>query len=145
MPPAGTHNALTDVPGGLAGHETVLAEPGIRTGVTASVPHAGNLFEDRVPPGVVVSNGFGKFAGLTQVQELGELETPGPLTSPLSVAPVVQHVAGRQPLHSWGSHPEHARTGGSGALHGQTRGTQPPGAVRPVQHPGAAVPGPPAQ
>lgn len=88
--PPGPLNALTDVSGVLVGHETLLAEPGIRTGVTAILPHAGNMFEDRVPAGVAIGNGFGKFAGLSQVQELGELETPILLTNTLSVAPVMQ-------------------------------------------------------
>ncbi|GGO26246.1 P1 family peptidase [Deinococcus humi] len=88
--PPGPHNAITDVAGVLVGHETLIADPMVRTGVTAIVPHSGNLFEDRVPAGVAIGNGFGKFAGLTQVQELGELETPVLLTNTLSVAPVMQ-------------------------------------------------------
>lgn len=90
--PTGPHNAVTDVPGVLVGHETLWAEPGLRTGVTAILPHPGNVFEDRVPAGVVVGNGYGKFVGLTQVQELGELETPVLLTNTLSVPPVMQAV-----------------------------------------------------
>ncbi|GAA5533330.1 P1 family peptidase [Deinococcus aluminii] len=88
--PSGPHNAITDVPDVRVGHETVIIDPNIRTGVTAILPHPGNLFEERVPAGVAVGNGFGKFVGLTQVQELGELETPVLLTNTLSVAPVMQ-------------------------------------------------------
>lgn len=88
--PPGPLNAITDVPDVLVGQETVVADPHVRTGMTAILPHPGNVFEDRVPAGVAVGNGFGKFAGLTQVQELGELETPILLTNTLSVAPAMQ-------------------------------------------------------
>ncbi len=83
--PTGPHNAITDVPGVLVGHSTVWEGDSIRTGVTAILPHDGNVFEDRVPAAISVGNGFGKLVGLTQVNELGELETPILLTGTLSV------------------------------------------------------------
>jgi len=81
----GRFNAITDVPGVLVGHFTYVAEPGIRTGATAIVPRAGNLFQRKVPAAVVVANGFGKLIGSTQVDELGQLETPIILTNTLNV------------------------------------------------------------
>ncbi|AKJ03009.1 D-aminopeptidase [Archangium gephyra] len=81
----GAHNALTDVAGVLVGHTTLLEGDSVRTGVTAIRPHAGNLFHERVPAAIVTGNGFGKLIGSTQVNELGELETPLLLTSTLSV------------------------------------------------------------
>src|SRR5829696_1765194 len=83
--PTGTLNAITDVPGVLVGHTTVIRGDNVRTGVTAILPHGGNLFQEKVPGAVFVGNGFGKLAGSTQVNELGEIETPILLTSTLSV------------------------------------------------------------
>ncbi|HOX58972.1 MAG TPA: P1 family peptidase [Candidatus Paceibacterota bacterium] len=83
--PPGPLNAITDVAGVRVGHATLREGDSIRTGVTAILPHAGNLFEDRVPAAIHVGNGFGKLLGVTQVRELGELETPILLTSTLSV------------------------------------------------------------
>ncbi len=83
--PPGPLNAITDVAGVRVGHTTVTEGDSIRTGVTAIVPHAGNVYVERVPAAVHVGNGFGKLVGVTQVQELGELETPILLTSTLSV------------------------------------------------------------
>lgn len=83
--PPGALNAITDVSGVLVGHSTLLAGDSVRTGVTAIRPHGGNLFLDRVPAALVVGNGFGKLLGSTQVQELGELETPILLTCTLCV------------------------------------------------------------
>lgn len=82
--PTGQHNAITDVPGVRVGHETVILGPDIRTGVTVIVPHDGNLFRQKVPAAIAVGNGFGKFVGVTQVNELGVLETPIALTNTLS-------------------------------------------------------------
>ncbi|HEU0122000.1 MAG TPA: P1 family peptidase [Bryobacteraceae bacterium] len=82
--PAGPGNAITDVPGVLVGHATVIRGTNIRTGVTAVLPHAGNLFQKKVPAGIHVGNAFGKLIGSTQVQELGELETPILLTATLN-------------------------------------------------------------
>ena len=83
--PTGPLNAITDVDGVLVGHATIVRGDNIRTGVTAVLPHAGNLFREKVPGAVFVGNGFGKLAGSTQVNELGEIETPVLLTSTLSV------------------------------------------------------------
>ena len=81
----GPLNAITDVNGVLVGHTTVIRGDNVRTGVTAILPHGGNLFREKVPGAVFVGNGFGKLAGSTQVNELGEIETPILLTSTLSV------------------------------------------------------------
>src|SRR5688500_3634675 len=83
--PTGSLNAITDVRGVLVGHSTVVRDDNVRTGVTAVVPHGGNLFQEKVPGAVFVGNGFGKLAGSTQVNELGEIETPILLTSTLAV------------------------------------------------------------
>lgn len=83
--PPGPHNAITDVPGVLVGHQTKIAGANIRTGVTAILPHRGNLFQQKVSAAVFVANAFGKLAGSTQVQELGTLETPILLTNTLAV------------------------------------------------------------
>jgi D-aminopeptidase len=83
--PPGPLNAITDVAGVLVGQVTVIEADSVRTGITAILPHAGNLFLDRVPAAIVVGNGFGKLLGSTQVNELGELETPILLTCTLCV------------------------------------------------------------
>jgi D-aminopeptidase len=83
--PTGPLNAITDVSGVLVGHTTIIRGNEIRTGVTAILPHSGNLFREKVPGAVFVGNGFGKLMGSTQVNELGEIETPILLTSTLSV------------------------------------------------------------
>ena len=81
----GPWNAITDVAGVLVGQTTVIQGEAIRTGVTAILPHEGNPFRDRVPAAIHVGNGFGKLVGITQVRELGELETPILLTCTLCV------------------------------------------------------------
>lgn len=81
----GPLNAITDVAGVLVGHTTVVQGDSVRTGVTAILPHSGNTFFDRVPAAIHVGNGFGKLLGVTQVSELGELETPILLTCTLCV------------------------------------------------------------
>src|SRR2546423_11882211 len=81
----GPLNAITDVEGVRVGHATLVRGENVRTGVTAIVPHGGNLFQDKVPAAVFVGNGFGKIIGTTQVEELGEIETPILLTSTLNV------------------------------------------------------------
>lgn len=81
----GPLNAITDVAGVLVGQATVVQGDSIRTGVTAILPHGGNLFLDRVPAALHVGNGFGKITGVTQLRELGELETPILLTCTLCV------------------------------------------------------------
>ena len=83
--PVGSSNAITDVAGVLVGHTTLIQGEDIRTGVTAILPHGGNLFREKVPGAVFIGNAFGKLAGSTQVNELGEIETPILLTSTLSV------------------------------------------------------------
>jgi D-aminopeptidase len=83
MPP-GTFNAITDVEGVRVGHTTVIEGNSIRTGVTAIVPHGGNIYLERVPAAIHVANGFGKLTGSTQVREMGEMETPILLTGTLS-------------------------------------------------------------
>ena len=81
----GPHNAITDVPGVLVGQVTLMEGDHIRTGVTAILPHAGNVFQEKVPGAVHIGNAFGKLAGSTQVVELGTIETPVVLTNTLSV------------------------------------------------------------
>jgi D-aminopeptidase len=81
----GPYNAITDVPGVRVGQTTVRVGDSVRTGVTAILPHGGNPFLDRVPAAIHVGNGFGKLLGVTQVAELGELETPILLTCTLCV------------------------------------------------------------
>ncbi|MBL8177108.1 MAG: P1 family peptidase [Bryobacterales bacterium] len=84
--PAGPLNAITDVRGVRVGHVTLIEGDSIRTGVTAVLPHGGNLFQQKVAGAVFVGNAFGKLAGSTQVEELGAIETPIVLTNTLSVA-----------------------------------------------------------
>ncbi|HEX5704437.1 MAG TPA: P1 family peptidase [Pyrinomonadaceae bacterium] len=81
----GPLNAITDVNGVVVGHSTIVRGDNVRTGVTAILPHGGNLFREKVPGAVFIGNAFGKLAGSTQVNELGEIETPIMLTSTLSV------------------------------------------------------------
>ncbi|NCT93003.1 MAG: P1 family peptidase [Chitinophagaceae bacterium] len=88
----GLWNAITDVPGVRVGHLTLMEGKDIRTGVTAILPHNGNLFQQKVPAAVFTGNGFGKLAGSTQVTELGNLESPVILTNTLSVAAAMEGV-----------------------------------------------------
>jgi len=81
----GPLNAITDVAGVTVGHTTLIKGDNVRTGVTAILPHGGNLFREKVPAAVFIGNAFGKLAGSTQVNELGEIETPVMLTSTLNV------------------------------------------------------------
>jgi D-aminopeptidase len=81
----GPNNAITDVAGVRVGHETVTLGDSVRTGVTAIIPHGGDLYRDRVPAALHVGNGFGKLLGVTQLRELGELETPVLLTCTLCI------------------------------------------------------------
>lgn len=83
--PAGPLNQITDVAGVRVGHVTVTSGDTINTGVTAILPHGGNVFQEKVPAAFVAGNAFGKFAGSTQVRELGELESPVVLTCTLCV------------------------------------------------------------
>lgn len=84
----GEHNAITDVKGVKVGHKTLMSGENIRTGVTAILPHSGNIFQDKVPGAIHVINGFGKLMGSTQVNELGSIETPILLTNTLNT-PIV--------------------------------------------------------
>lgn len=88
----GPLNAITDVPGVKVGQVTIVKGDNVRTGVTAIVPHGGNLFREKCPAAIFVGNGFGKLAGVTQVQELGNIETPIVLTNTLSVAQGIEGV-----------------------------------------------------
>jgi D-aminopeptidase len=90
--PAGTLNAITDVAGVLVGHTTIIHGDDVRTGVTAILPHAGNVFQQKVAGAVYVGNAFGKLAGSTQVDELGTIETPIVLTNTLAVGIAVDAV-----------------------------------------------------
>ena len=88
----GSYNAITDVPGVKVGQVTLKEGDSVKTGVTAILPHDGNIFQQKVPAGIFVGNGFGKLAGYTQVEELGNLETPVVLTNTLSVSTAVAAV-----------------------------------------------------
>jgi D-aminopeptidase len=88
----GPLNAITDVEGVRVGQTTVIEGHSVRTGVTAILPHGGNLFHEKVPGAVFVGNAFGKLAGSTQVDELGTIETPVVLTNTLSVGTAVDAV-----------------------------------------------------
>src|SRR4051812_2373516 len=83
--PTGPLDAITDVAGVEVGHTTIVRGDNIRTGVTAILPHAGNLYREKVPGAVFVGNGFGKLTGSTQVEEMGDIEAPILLTSTTSV------------------------------------------------------------
>lgn len=86
--PSGPLNAITDVDGVEVGHQTIIRGDNIRTGVTAILPHAGNLYREKVPGAIVVGNGYGKLTGSTQVDEVGEIEGPILLTNTTSVPQV---------------------------------------------------------
>ncbi len=90
--PTGTSNAITDVAGVLVGQVTLNEGADVRTGVTAILPHGGNLFREKVPAAIHIGNGFGKLAGYTQVKELGNLETPIVLTNTLAVPAACQGI-----------------------------------------------------
>jgi len=83
--PPGPLDAITDVAGVRVGHTTVSAGDDVRTGVTVVLPHPGNVFQEKVPAAIHVANGFGKLVGVSQVAELGTLETPIALTGTLNV------------------------------------------------------------
>lgn len=91
---AGKYNAITDVAGVKVGHSTLIKGDSIRTGVTAILPHSGNLFQQKVTAAIYVGNGFGKLAGTTQVKELGNIESPVILTNTLNVATAINAVVG---------------------------------------------------
>ena len=86
--PTGNFNAITDVPGVTVGHKTLIEGDSVRTGVTAIIPHQGNIFQQKVPAAVYVGNGFGKMMGISQIEELGNIETPILLTNTLNAPKV---------------------------------------------------------
>lgn len=88
----GPLNAITDVKGVKVGHTTLIRADSIRTGVTAVLPHEGNLFQQKVPAAVYIGNGFGKLAGYSQVKELGNIESPVILTNTLNVSAAINAV-----------------------------------------------------
>lgn len=88
--PIGKLNSITDVAGVLVGHKTLIKDDNVRTGVTTILPHDGNIFQQKVPAAIYVFNGFGKLAGYTQVEELGNIESPIILTNTLSVGTAVK-------------------------------------------------------
>ena len=92
--PTGPGNAITDVAGVRVGSVTLEdVARGMHTGVTAILPHPGNLFAEKLPAGVFVGNGFGKMTGIAQIRELGEIETPVVLTNTLSVGAALEGLA----------------------------------------------------
>src|SRR5215831_13817596 len=113
--PPGPLNAITDVAGVRVGHVTLNEGDSVRTGVTAIVPAAGNLFQEKVPGAVFVGNAFGKLAGSTQVDELGTIETPIVLTNTLNVGTAMEGV-----IAYTLSQPGNERVGSVNALVGET-------------------------
>ena len=112
----GPHNAITDVPGVQVGHVTIIDDGSIdpprgpaRTGVTVVLPHGGNLFREKVPAAFHVINGYGKAAGSTQVQELGNIETPIALTNTLSIGAAFEGLV----RHALAVNPDIGRTAGN--------------------------------
>ena len=85
----GKNDAITDVPGVKAGHLTLILGDSVNTGATAIIPHSDNIFQNKVPAGIFIGNGFGKLTGYPQVEELGNIETPIILTNTLSVAAAI--------------------------------------------------------
>jgi D-aminopeptidase len=92
--PTGPRNAIVDVAGVAVGHSTLIEGDRVRTGVTAILPHGGDLYRERVPAALHVGNGYGKLLGVTQLEELGELETPILLTGTLGVWRAADAMAG---------------------------------------------------
>ncbi len=90
--PVGKYNSITDVSGVKVGHTTLIQGDSVRTGVTAIIPYEGNIFQQKIPAAIYVGNGFGKLAGITQVNELGNIETPVILTNTLNVATAMKAV-----------------------------------------------------
>ena len=112
---SGPKNAITDVSGVLVGQVTLISGDNVRTGVTAILPHAGNLFQDKVAGAIFAYNAFGKLVGSTQVNELGQIETPIVLTNTLSVFDAASAVA-----HWTISQPGNENVPRSNALVGET-------------------------
>ncbi len=113
--PSGPWNAITDVPGVLVGHCTLIEGARTRTGATAILPHGGNLFARKVPAALDVLNGFGKFAGGSQIEELGVLEVPILLTNTLATGRAIEALI----AHTL-AHPDNARVTSLNAVVGET-------------------------
>ena len=111
----GANNAITDVEGVKVGHTTLIKGDNVRTGVTAILPHSGNLFQMKVPAAIYLGNGFGKLAGYSQVKELGNIETPIILTNTLSV-PTASNALITYTL----SNPENQNVGSVNSVVGET-------------------------
>ncbi|MFT6880187.1 MAG: D-aminopeptidase [Algoriphagus sp.] len=111
----GKNNAITDVEGVKVGHTTLVIGDSIRTGVTAILPHSGNLFQLKVPAAIYIGNGFGKLAGYTQVKELGNIETPIILTNTLGVPAASEGLI----THTF-SYPENEHVGSVNSVVGET-------------------------
>lgn len=111
----GVNNAITDVEGVKVGHTTLIKGDSVRTGVTAILPHSGNLFQMKVPAAIYLGNGFGKLAGYSQVKELGNIETPIILTNTLSV-PTASNALITYTL----SNPENQNVGSVNSVVGET-------------------------
>jgi D-aminopeptidase len=111
----GANNAITDVEGVKVGHTTLIKGDSVRTGVTAILPHSGNLFQMKVPAAIYLGNGFGKLAGYSQVKELGNIETPIILTNTLSV-PTASNALITYTL----SNPENQNVGSVNSVVGET-------------------------
>lgn len=111
----GKWNAITDVAGVKVGHVTLIKGQNIRTGVTAILPHGGNIYREKVPAAVYVANGYGKLTGSTQIEELGNIETPIILTNTLSV-----HTAADALIGYTLSLPGNERIGSVNAVVGET-------------------------
>lgn len=113
--PPGPLNAITDVKGVKVGHTTLVSGDSIRTGVTAIIPHGGNMYRKKVPAAIHIGNGFGKLAGYSQIRELGNIETPVILTNTLSV-PVASDALITHALR----HPENREVRSVNAVVGET-------------------------
>ena len=113
--PSGALDAITDVAGVAVGHVTLIEGDRTRTGATAILPHGGNLFARKVPAALDVLNGFGKFAGATQIAELGNLETPILLTNTLATGRAIEALI----AHTL-AHPQNARVTSINAVVGET-------------------------
>lgn len=88
----GDLNSITDVPGLKVAHFTKIEGESTRTGITAILPHGGNLFQEKVPAAIFIGNGFGKLAGISQIKELGNLESPIILTNTLAVSTGIEGI-----------------------------------------------------
>lgn len=124
--PTGTYNAITDVPGVKVGHSTLIQGTDIRTGVTAILPHDGNIFQQKVPAAIYVGNGFGKLMGVSQVEELGNIETPILLTNTLNAPKVADalidymlHLPGNEKVKSVNSIVGETNDGGLNDIRGR--------------------------